>query len=106
MSTLSKFLKRFSPEYLRLGQALLTVAGGIALQPRERDEVVGAANEIITAARNIQEGLKTLKDNAPSTAQVKAAVTAELPKLLPDLIGGLVEVEVRKRLEELSKTNT
>lgn len=99
MSTLSKFLHRFAGEYRSIGGALLNLAAGVALPPREKEQVVSAVGTIMTAADNIEASLKTLKDNAPTAAQVKAAVKEQLPDLLPDLLAGLVEAELRKRLD-------
>jgi hypothetical protein len=100
MSTFSKFLRRFAGEYRSIGGALLNIAAGVALPPREKEEVVNAVGAIMAAADNIEASLKTLKEaGAPSASQVKAAVKEALPDLLPDLLAGLVEAELRKRLD-------
>lgn len=93
------FLKKFAGEYRAIGSAMLTLVAGIALQPREREEVVGAVNTILSAADNIEKSLKTLKDvSAPTQAQVTAAVK----QALPDIIGGLSEAALRSLLESKS----
>lgn len=90
------FLKKFAGEYRQIGGALLTLVAGIALQPREREEVLGAVNTIMGAADNIEKSLKTLKDvSAPTQAQVTAAVK----QALPDIIGGLSEAALRELLD-------
>jgi hypothetical protein len=100
MSTFSKFLRRFAGEYRSIGGALLNIAAGVALPPREKEEVVNAVGTIMAAADNIEASLKTLKEvNAPTQAQVTEAVKLALP----DIIGGLSEAALRELLERKTK---
>lgn len=100
MSIFSKFLRRFSGEYRTIGGALLTIAAGVALPPREKEQVIGAVGTIMTAADNIEASLKTLKDvSAPTQSQVTEAVRLALP----DIIGGLSEAALRELLERKTK---
>ena len=50
MSELSKFLKKFTPEYRSLADALLTVVSGIALDPKDRDAVHKVIHQVKTGA--------------------------------------------------------
>lgn len=94
------FLSKFVGEYRQIGGALLTMVAGIALQPREREEVIGAVGTIMNAADNIEKSLKTLKEvGTPTQAQVTAAVK----QALPDIIGGLSEAALRQLLEQKTK---
>jgi len=80
-----------------LGHALLTVAAGVALQPREKQSVVDTAQDFIDLAHTLDERLKGLKDAPrPTKAELKAA----LAELLPDALAGIVEAQVRKIVEE------
>jgi hypothetical protein len=97
---LTKFLRHFAGEYRQIGSALLTLAAGIALQPREREEVNNAVSVITNAADNIEKSLKTLKEATPN----KAMVTAAVKDLLPDMLAGMVEAQVRAALEAKAKT--
>lgn len=102
MSDFSKFLRRFSGEYRGIGHALATLVAGVALQPAERKQATDAIDNIFTAADNIEKSLKNLKETTPSKAQVVAAVK----ELLPDMLAGMVETQVRAALaakDKLSK---
>jgi len=96
MSKFSSFLRRHAGEINGLGSALLTLAVGVALPPAERRKVEDAANALTDGAANILEGINKVKElGSPTNTQVKNA----LAEILPDLLGGMVEAEVRKRLE-------
>jgi len=96
MSKFSSFLRRHAGEINGLGSALLTLAAGVALAPGERRKVEEAASALTDGAANIIAGINKVKElGAPTNTQVKNA----LAEILPDLLGGLVEAEVRKRLE-------
>jgi len=99
----SKFLRKLSPEMLGMGRALLTMAGGIALQSAERRQVEDAANQFITGAENIMAGIDSIKDMGLSPDELKKEVRAAVKETLPDIIGGLSEAALRKLLEDKVK---
>lgn len=97
MSKFSSFLRRHSGEIGGLGRALFVLAAGVALPPGERRKVEEAATALTDGAANILAGIDKVKElGAPTNTQVKNA----LAEILPDLLGGLVEAEVRRRLDE------
>jgi len=102
LGTFGKFLSRFAGEYRVIGGALSSLIAGVALQPREAQMARDAVTQIMDAANNIEKSLSTLKEVQP-VAPTKAQVQSALKDLLPDMLGGLVETEVRKRLEAANK---
>jgi hypothetical protein len=99
VSRFGSFLSRYSGEIRGVAGALAAIAGGIALPNNERERVNNAVNDLLNGADNIMRGIDAVKDiGAPSKEQVRDVVQA----ILPDLIAGLVEAELRKRLEATS----
>jgi hypothetical protein len=96
-SRFGAFLSRHAGEIIGVASAFRVLAQGVGLPSNERAKVEAAADALAAASESILAGIEKVQDlGAPTASQVKAVVA----EILPDLLGGLVEAEVRKRLAE------
>lgn len=103
LSFLPSFFRKYGDEIAVAGRALLTIASGIALDPRERqtlNEGVGALLNVKDAIEEsmgkVEAALETIGEAKISKADVKAAVQ----EIVPDLLASLVEAGIKKALED------
>ena len=106
MSKLSKFagfLRKLSApqgELRAIAGIARTLTDVLAISPDERAKVQGYIDTLEGGADRISETIATLDkvvEYKPSAKELQAAVKSALP----DVLGGLVEAEVRKRLAEV-----
>lgn len=74
--SLKSFLKKVVPEYRALSAGIKIIAGGIGLDPKEREAIDKVADKFEGAAASIETSIKTLSETSMSKKEVEALVKA------------------------------
>ena len=101
MSKLSSFLRKLSPEYRAIGQAMVPIALGIALDPKERANVQNVVDMVQNAADNIEASLDAVEKAEKagvSKADIKKHLKEIVEEVLPDMLAGMIEKQMREAL--------
>lgn len=74
--SLKSFLKKVVPEYRALSAGIKILAGGIGLDPKERDAIDKVADKFEGAAESIEKSIAKLSETSMSKTEVTALIKA------------------------------
>jgi DNA-binding transcriptional regulator YhcF (GntR family) len=74
--SLKSFLKKVVPEYRLLSTGIKIIAGGIGLDPKDREKVNAVADKFEKAATSIEKSITKLSETSLSKSEVEALVKA------------------------------
>jgi hypothetical protein len=101
---LKKFFTKHADELGKIAGVLGAIIGALPIDRQDKRNLGGAVESLAEAAGNIANSAEKMKDFDVSLD--KAAIKEALAEILPDMLAGIVEKQLRKSASKPKKTAT